>query len=81
MSLIFGDRLERAAQYIVGVAYKIHTPQALENAALRLEGISTLLTFMGGQTTDVIRLQNEIVRCRLIADELGKGKAKPENKA
>ncbi len=75
MSLAFGDSVERATQHLIGMAWAHKTPEALQEAISRLEGIRTLLIFAGpDNTTELLSLGNEILRCKLAVDQLREGK-------
>lgn len=74
MSLILGDSVDRTVQHIVGMAWAHRTPEAMQEAIARIQGVRTLLTFMGpGNERDQVALGNEILNCRLAADKLRRG--------
>lgn len=72
---IFGDKFECCCQYIIGRAFKTHTPEAMRQAVVELEALSLLLAFTVDAGTDFnIRLSNEILRCHRAADLIEEGK-------
>jgi hypothetical protein len=72
LELMHGTAPSECVQYIMGHAFREHTPEAMRIAAHKLEGIATLLTFMRHDLehgSDFgIRISNEIVRCYHAAD-------------
>ena len=71
MDVIFGDAIERTAQFIVGMGWKMRTAESMREAAQKLNGMRTFLTFVGaGLGEDALRLNNEILRCHQVADQL-----------
>jgi hypothetical protein len=75
MSLMFGDNVERATQHLIGMAFAHRTPEAMQEAVSRLEGIRTLLIFTDTNNThELFALGNEIQRCRRAIDLLKAGK-------
>ena len=71
--VIFGDRLERACQYIIACAFKINTRTAYKDAIQELGGINTLLIFMSAEggppmPTANIMIRNEQSRLQRIVD-------------
>ena len=47
MDVIFGDAIERTAQFIVGMGWKMRTAESMREAAQKLNGMRTFLTFVG----------------------------------
>jgi len=76
-NIVFGESISKAVQHVVGRAWQAHTPEAMLDAAKKLQGMSTLIVF---QTDDVrvysdvlVRLNNERTRCEQAADMIAKG--------
>jgi hypothetical protein len=75
MSLILGDSVGRATEYLIGIAFVHRTPEAMSEALSRLEGIRTLLVHLDADTTyDYLALSNEMSRVRDAINLLKKGK-------
>jgi hypothetical protein len=68
-SLLFGDALTDAVQYTIGKAWRKRTASAMKECAVQLDGMRTLLNFVGA-SGDAFRIGNEVLRCKIAAEIL-----------